>query len=337
VTAGLGPRTTTRLSEAVDRVRVLLDRSLARLADLDLMAPSHPIGGKLLRPRLLLVFALKNDEECMPLDRVAALAAAVELIHLASLHHDDVIDASPHRRQAASARELFGNKVSILFGDAILTAALDLLLRVSSRRMQRAVAHAVRETLRGEIAQHTGHRSPAISDRECVRVAALKTGSLFGLAAQLGALASGDPPEVSAVAYRIGRRLGTAYQLVDDAMDYLGTAEQLGKEPGSDYRQGIATLPLVRAWRAASPFERQMLEEGFAGNGNANFASVRRTIVESPTLSSNAATAREQLRSARELLPLLTQTDQADRIAAYCDEIEGRIELSQQECPARPS
>jgi octaprenyl-diphosphate synthase len=330
VTAGVSLAVSTRLAEAVDLVRGVLDRKLSRLADLDLMAPNYPVGGKLLRPRLLLTLALKPDDDGPHLDRLAALAATVELIHLASLHHDDVIDASPHRRQVASAREQFGNKVSILFGDAILTAALDLLLGGSSRRMQRAVARAVRETLRGEIAQHTGHRNPSISERECVRVAALKTGSLFGLAAQLGALAAGEPEPVVRLAFRMGRRLGTAYQLMDDAMDYLGNSEILGKEPGSDYRQGIATLPLVSAWLFGSPADRMAIDQSFGANGSSDFSGVQLIISRRSNIGRTRAAAFHQLGWARSAIPELGLPDRVGQVEAFCREIEDRIWLAVQ-------
>jgi octaprenyl-diphosphate synthase len=311
----------------VEQVRAILERKLARLAELDLMAPSHPVGGKLLRPRLLLAIAIRADDDGANLGRAAALAAAVELIHLASLHHDDVIDASPHRRQASSAREQFGNKVSILFGDAILTAALDLLLRISSRRMQRAVSRAVRETLRGEIAQHTNHRTPAVSERECIRIAALKTGSLFGLAAQLGALAANESESVARQAFLLGRRLGTAYQLTDDAMDYVGTTDTLGKEPGSDYRQGIATLPLVSAWRASSGADRMVLEAGFGSNGRSDLPGVKRIVGTPPVIGKTVAAAFHQLGWARSAIPELGAEDRVSQIEAFCREIEDRIWL----------
>lgn len=313
------------LEAALQQVRADLEQRLAALASLTLMAPTGGASGKLLRPRLLLTVAAPEDLRLPVSEQIVSLAAAVELIHLATLHHDDVLDDSPHRRRAQSARQLFGNKVSILFGDALLAAALDALLRCSDRRMQAAVARAVTATLRGEIAQHTGHRTLELAEVECVRVASLKTGSLFGLAAQLGSLATGRGRETALVAYRVGRRLGTAFQLIDDALDFAATAELLGKEPGSDYRQGIATLPLACAWRASGEAERRVLAAGFGADGNGDFATVREIVLRPDHFEPTLAAVERQLARARALVPALALPDCGGLIAAYFQEIEERI------------
>ena len=315
------------LEAGLERVRGELAHRLTGLASLNLMVSDEAaVQGKLLRPRLLLTLAAAPGERAPPPDRAAALAAAVELIHLASLHHDDVIDNSPHRRQADSVRQRLGNKVSILFGDALLAAALEVLLRCSNRRMQAALARAMTATLRGEISQHTGHRRLDLEDTECVRVASLKTGSLFGLAAKLGAMVAAEGRETAAVAYRLGRRLGTAFQLIDDALDYAAGVERLGKEPGSDYQQGIATLPLVCAWREAAPGERDILEAGFGvGGATADFAAVRRIVVGSSSFERALVAAERQLHLARGLVPSLGMPERERLIADYFQEIEARI------------
>jgi len=310
---------------ALERTRAELELRLAELAGLNLMAPSGGGGcGKLLRPRLLLTFAAASGTP-PPLERAAALGAAVELIHLATLHHDDVLDDSPHRRRADSARERFGNKVSILFGDALLAAALDVLLRAASRRMQFAVARAVTLTLRGEMAQHLGHRTLPVDETDCIRVAARKTGSLFALAARLGALLAASPEPTLAPAYRLGWRLGTAFQLIDDALDYAGDRVQLGKEPGADYRQGIATLPLVLAWRAASGPERGLLEAGFGANGSSDFGRIREIVLGPAGFEPSLRAARRQLALARACLAGLELDGLPPLLGDYFAVLEARI------------
>ena len=309
--------------EGLDQVRGRLERSLARAASVNGLVPVPPPAGKLLRPRLLLQVALAAGPPAPPVRRAALLAAIVELIHLATLYHDDVLDASPERRRRASGLELLGNKVSILFGDAILTAALDLLVRCP-RRMQRAAVHAITATLRGEVTQHLEHRVLDLTEAECARVAALKTGSLFGLAAELGAMVSGLSEERSRLAGRFGRRLGAAYQLLDDVLDYAGSLETLGKEPGSDYRQGIATLPLIFAWQRSGAPERRMIETGFGGNGTANFETVREIVLWPGHFRPAVRAALEQLEGARALLLPLGLSDNAP-LAAFMHDIEQRI------------
>lgn len=308
----------------LQNVRARLTARFRDLADLHLMPPETEVAGKLLRPRLLLLVAATAGEGEPPADRSASLAAAVELVHLSTLHHDDVLDDSPHRRRAASVRGALGNKVSILFGDALMVAAIDVLLRCTSRRMHFAVIRAATATLRGEVEQHLGHRVLDLTDRDCLRVAKLKTGSLFGLAARLGALLVGAGPDTVAAAQRFGWRAGTAFQLIDDALDYAADAEVLGKEPGSDYREGIATLPLVRAWRDVSDADRPVLQSGFGQNGAGGFTTVREIVLRRHHFDGCLATARRQLRRALDELPVIDPRA-TGLLAEYVDLIAARI------------
>jgi octaprenyl-diphosphate synthase len=190
--------------------------------------------------------------------------------------------------------------------------------------MQRAVVQAITATLRGEVTQHLEHRSLSLSEAECTRVAALKTGSLFGLAAELGAMVAGLPGERSTLAARFGRRLGTAYQLLDDALDYAGNHEALGKEPGSDYRQGIATLPLILAWQRSGAPERRMIEAGFGGNGTDDFEAVRDIVLWPGHIRAAVRAAGEQIEGARALLPALGLIDDT-QCAAFIRDIDQRL------------
>jgi octaprenyl-diphosphate synthase len=313
------------LESAMNDVRGRLSQRLSRLADLGLMPRNPRVAGKLLRPRLLLIFAAAGGKAMPGGDRAVSLAAAVELIHLATLHHDDVLDDSPHRRQAHSTQAMFGNKVSILFGDALVTGALEVVLRSASRPMQIAVIRAVTATLSGEVEQHLGHRGLDVAGGACVKVARLKTGSLFGLAARLGALLGGLDPAAALTARRLGRRLGTAFQLIDDALDYAGDLELLGKEPGADYRKGIATLPLVRAWQAASEPDRLTLKAGFGHSHGGDFATVREIVLRSAPFGRCMAAARRQLGRARVDRSLLELGPLGSLLDDYVGEIERRI------------
>jgi octaprenyl-diphosphate synthase len=313
------------LETATNDVRARLSDRLTRLAGLGLLPRNPRVAGKLLRPRLLLIFAASGGEAMPTRDRVVSLAAAVELIHLATLYHDDVLDDSPHRRRAESAQAVFGNKLSILFGDALVTGALEVVLRSASRRMQISVIRAVTATLAGEVEQHLGHRVLDVAGTACVKVARLKTGSLFGLASGLGALLGGLDPAAIATARRLGRRLGTAFQLIDDALDYAGDLELLGKEPGADYRKGIATLPLVRAWHAASEHDRHILEAGFGRGRGGDFATVREIVLRSAPFERCVATARRQLGRARVDLAVLELGPVGSLLDDYVGEIERRI------------
>lgn len=311
---------------ALAEVRARLDGRLGDLAGIRPDAFPPTAAGKLLRPRLLFAMMGEGGAGHGPEGRAISLALTVELIHLATLSHDDVLDDSPKRRRELSARETLGNKISILYGDALLAEALEIILRVGSRRMLRAVSRAVTATLRGELAQHLSHRTPDLDPRDCVRVAALKTGSLFGLAARLGAMHRDAPAEIEALAWRLGRRLGTAYQLIDDALDYAGSAAVLGKEPGSDFGQGIATLPLVLAWRGSAGTDRRaVLEDGFGRNGRADFTAVRAIVMQQNSFATALAAARQELERARGCASAVTPPASAALLDGVFAECEARL------------
>jgi octaprenyl-diphosphate synthase len=320
--ATLRPRATLGVDPALEVVRERLGRELAALARLNLAPTTAP--GKLLRARLLLTVAATVVGEAPTTDRATSLAAAVELLHLATLHHDDVLDDSPHRRRMASARRIFGNKVSILFGDALVASAFDTLLRCASRRMQFAVVRALTVTVRGEIEQQLNHRTLDVDAAACVRVARLKTGSLFALSAGLGALLGGDPG-AAADARRLGRRLGTAYQLIDDALDYAGDYDDLGKAPGADYREGIATLPLVLAWRSVAEGDREVLRAGFGRGESGDFAAVRDLVVGGDHFVSCLAEIRRRLDLVRRSVIALSSGPPSRLLMAYVDQIQDRL------------
>lgn len=321
----------TWLAGALESVREELQARLLVLPGLDPLSSARQLpAGKLLRPRLLLCVAAAAGGTGSVTRKVTSLAAVVELIHLATLYHDDVLDGSPHRRRVASVRQRLGNKISILFGDALLAAAVETMLRRSNRRTLTTIARAVTTTLHGEMEQHLRHRRVDLAEADCIRIARLKTGSLFALAGRLGAMMGGASAGVVQEAARMGRRLGTAFQLIDDALDYAGSAEVLGKEPGADYREGIATLPLVNAWLGAAPNDRHVIEKGLGRHGAGSFPAVRALVTHPECFSITLGAARLYVDRARRSLAELEKVVHVQPlIAAYIRDIERRIpELS---------
>jgi octaprenyl-diphosphate synthase len=316
------------LADALEAVRAELQRLLRVLPGLDPRDDARKLpGGKLLRPRLLLAMAAATGGTASVNGRVTSLAAVVELIHLATLYHDDVLDASSRRRRVASVRQRLGNKISILFGDALLATAVDTMLRRADRRTLTTIARAVTATLQGEMEQHLRHRTLDLEEKACLRAARLKTGSLFGLAARLGAMLGGStvPAPGAPDAARFGRRVGTAFQLIDDALDYAGSFEVLGKEPGADYREGIATLPLVHAWRTATPAERHVLELGF-GRRTGGFGAVRAIVLRPARFVRTQNAARRHLERGRAELARIDGLDREfPMLDAFIRDIELRI------------
>lgn len=212
-------------------------------------------GGKRLRPLLVLLAAQFADPGA---PGVVPAAVVVELTHLATLYHDDVMDEAELRRGAASANSRWGNTVAILTGDFLFARASDLLadlgsecVRIQARTFERLVAGQIRET--------TGPESGTDAVEHYLRVLSDKTGSLIGTSCRFGGMLAGAEEATIEVLARFGERYGVAFQLSDDLLDVASTSAQSGKRPGTDLREGVATLPVLYARRDGSAHMRAAL------------------------------------------------------------------------------
>ncbi|CAN5414748.1 hypothetical protein BH10PSE19_BH10PSE19_12520 [soil metagenome] len=197
-------------------------------------------GGKRLRPLLVLLsaraFAYSGNHHI-------TLAAIIELIHTATLLHDDVVDASKLRRGKASANSIWGNEASVLVGDYLYSRAFQMMISVNNMTIFEILAEAANTLAAGEVLQLIQQHNPAIDEARYMQVIQSKTAKLFEVAAKTGAILSErSPQEITAIA-KYGMHLGTAFQLVDDALDYCATSKEFGKNLGDDLAEGKATLP----------------------------------------------------------------------------------------------
>jgi octaprenyl-diphosphate synthase len=220
-------------------------------------------GGKRLRPMLTLATASMCGYEGAG---HVKLAAAVEFMHTATLLHDDVVDESDMRRGKLAARMLWGNEASVLVGDFLLGQAFKMMVEVGSLPCLDVLSSAAVVIAEGEVMQLSAAKDTQTSEADYLAVISAKTAALFGAACEVGAIL-GDRAEAEAEACRdYGLNLGIAFQLIDDALDYGGTAATLGKNVGDDFREGKITLPVVLAFRRGSEpekaFWRRALEEG---------------------------------------------------------------------------
>ena len=235
-------------------------------------------GGKRIRPRLVLLFA-----QALGFEGSARyeLAAIVEFIHTATLLHDDVVDESSLRRGRATANAVFGNAASVLVGDFLYSRAFQMMVSVSNLRVLEVLADATNVIAEGEVLQLMNMHDPDLAVSEYLRVIRFKTAKLFEASARLGAVISGATRELEEACASYGRALGTAFQLIDDLLDYEGDSRELGKNVGDDLREGKPTLPLLIAMGRCSDEERTLLrhaiENGAAEELNAILAIVRRT------------------------------------------------------------
>jgi octaprenyl-diphosphate synthase len=235
-------------------------------------------GGKRIRPRLVLLFANALGYSG---DHQFTLAATVEFIHTATLLHDDVVDESSLRRGRQTANAVFGNAASVLVGDFLYSRAFQMMVSVENMRVLDVLADATNVIAEGEVLQLMNMHDPDLAVDEYLRVIRSKTAKLFEASARLGAILACADAALEQSCAEYGRALGTAFQLVDDLLDYDGETHELGKNVGDDLREGKPTLPLLVAMARGSEVERGLIrhaiEHGEIKRLPEVVAAVRRT------------------------------------------------------------
>jgi octaprenyl-diphosphate synthase len=243
---------------AMQRVdAVIRERLSSRVALIDQIS-GYIIGagGKRIRPRLVLLFSEALGFEG---PQRYELAAIVEFIHTATLLHDDVVDESALRRGRATANAMFGNAASVLVGDFLYSRAFQMMVSVGSMRVLDVLADATNVIAEGEVLQLMNMHDPDLAVADYLRVIRFKTAKLFEASARLGAVLAGASAALEESCAEFGRSLGTAFQLVDDLLDYEGNSEDLGKNVGDDLREGKPTLPLLVAMERGTATQRDLI------------------------------------------------------------------------------
>jgi octaprenyl-diphosphate synthase len=231
-------------------------------------------GGKRLRP-LSVVLAARACGHAGH-NHVPA-AAIIEFIHTATLLHDDVVDGSDLRRGRNTANHVFGNEASVLVGDYLYSRAFQMMVELGDLRIQEVMANATNTIAEGEVLQLMNAHDPETTEQRYLEVIYRKTAKLFEAGAQMAAILSGSPREIEQAMIGYGRHLGTAFQLVDDALDYKSTAAEMGKNLGDDLAEGKPTLPLIHALRSAEAAAR-VAKGSEATAGKAAAAAIREAI-----------------------------------------------------------
>ncbi len=214
-------------------------------------------GGKRLRPALLLL-------TCGALGYVGEqrfnLAAVVEFIHTATLLHDDVVDDSALRRGNATANETFGNPASVLVGDFLYSRSFQMMVDAQNMRVMQVLADATNVIAEGEVMQLMNMHNAELDEAGYLQVIRSKTAKLFEASARVGAILAESTPETETICADYGQALGTAFQVIDDVLDYTGEAAIMGKNLGDDLREGKATLPLIAAMQRGTAEQRQLVK-----------------------------------------------------------------------------
>ena len=221
-------------------------------------------GGKRLRPLVVLIAARACGYSG---SRHTEAAAIIEFIHTATLLHDDVVDGSDLRRGRDTANAVWGNEASVLVGDYLYSRAFQMMVSLGIPRIMGVMADATNKIAEGEVLQLMNAHDPDTTEERYFEVIYRKTARLFEAGTQIAAILAGAPPDIEAAMLRYGKHLGTAFQLVDDALDYQSNSAELGKNVGDDLAEGKPTLPLIHALKNGSPADQALIRTAILEGG----------------------------------------------------------------------
>ena len=262
-------------------------------------------GGKRIRPVLVLLLANAYGYKGTAHHE---LAAVVEFIHTATLLHDDVVDESSMRRGRQTANALFGNAASVLVGDYLYSRSFEMMTSLDNMRVMSILSRATTVIAEGEVLQLLNMHDPDVTHESYLKVIRSKTAKLFEAAAELGALVGGADDEQIAAAGEYGRSLGTAFQLIDDVLDYAGDAAEIGKNLGDDLREGKPTLPLIWLMENGTPEQRQLVRSCIEHGDEEQFEAVLAAVTSSGALDYTRQQAEEAARRAAEAISGLPES-----------------------------
>ena len=273
-------------------------------------------GGKRLRPALVLFTAgamgYKGTHH-------HELAAVVEFIHTASLLHDDVVDESDLRRGNRTANAIYGNAAAVFVGDFMYSRAFQMMVGVDSMHVMRVLADATNVIAEGEVLQLLNcHNADVVID-DYLRVIRYKTAKLFEAAARLGGIVAGADPETEARLAAFGMHLGTAFQLIDDVLDYSADEADTGKHLGDDLAEGKPTLPLIHVMQHGTPEQAALVRGAIEHGGRDDFAAVLAAIRDSGALAETLRYAQEESKRAIEAISVLPPSNFKDALLQLSD------------------
>ena len=272
-------------------------------------------GGKRIRPMLVLLFSGALGFEGR--ERYE-LAATVEFVHTATLLHDDVVDESALRRGRKTANALFGNAASVLVGDFVYSRAFQMMVSVNRMRVLEVLADATNVIAEGEVLQLMNMHDPDLAVEDYLRVIRFKTAKLFEASARLGAVLAGASRELEESCADFGRSLGTAFQLVDDLLDYEGNSDELGKNVGDDLREGKPTLPLLVAMERASEPDRALIRHAIEQGELQKLPEVLAIVRQTGALDATREAAQREADKARTVLLALPASRARTALLELC-------------------
>lgn len=301
-----------RAVDAVIRHRLDSDVALVRQVAEYIIAG----GGKRLRPALVLLsagaFGYRGTQHHQ-------LAAVVEFIHTATLLHDDVVDASDLRRGQATANALFGNSAAVLVGDFVYSRAFQMMVETDSMRVMQVLAEATNTIAEGEVMQLMNVHDADTDEARYLEVIRRKTAKLFEASTRLGAILGGGSPSQEEAMAVYGMHLGSAFQLIDDVLDYSGATQAIGKNLGDDLAEGKPTLPLIHAMRCGTEAQRALIRGAIEGGGRDAFPEVMAALQSTGSIAYAREAARREAATARAAVSALPASPHRDALAALAD------------------
>ena len=323
---------------AMDRLQTLILSDLEAVEALLMTRAASPVetipdmssyiisaGGKRLRPMITLAAA--NAAGGPTSESTHCLAAAVEFIHTATLLHDDVVDDSALRRGKAAARNVWGNSASILVGDFLFARAFTLMVETNSLRILEILSNASCVIAEGEVRQLAALGRADLDREEYMAIVEAKTAVLFEAAARAGALTAVEEGPISNALGEYGRRLGRAFQLVDDALDYGGLTDKLGKSVGDDFREGKLTLPVLIARERSGPEARAFWDRAIqpAQQTDDDLQTAIQQIRDTGAVEASLDAAKDEVTAAKQALSRLPTSDYVDALSDVADFVVERV------------
>lgn len=273
-------------------------------------------GGKRLRPALhLMASAAAGVKD----DTRLELAAVIEFIHTATLLHDDVVDESELRRGRKTANAIFGNSASVLVGDFLYSRAFQMMVGIDNMRVMEVMAEATNRIAEGEVLQLLSIHNPEVDESRYLEVIHRKTAKLFQAATRLAGVMAGVPAALEQGLADFGTHVGTAFQLIDDVLDYSGDTGTIGKNVGDDLAEGKPTLPLIYAMRTGTPAQTALIRNAIEHGGRGDFGAVAAAIRETGALDYARAAARREVDAACAAIQDLPQSPAKAALAGLAE------------------
>jgi octaprenyl-diphosphate synthase len=252
-------------------------------------------------------------------DKHTLLAAIIEFIHTATLLHDDVVDGSDLRRSRDTANAVWGNAASVLVGDFLYSRSFEMMVDVDNMRVMDILSHATNRIAEGEVLQLLNCHDPDTDEQKYLEVILRKTATLFEAGSRLGAVLCNSSPEEEQALADYGRHLGIAFQIIDDALDYSESSEEIGKNIGDDLAEGKPTLPLIRAMQVGTPEQRQSLRDVIEKGGREQIDIVKEAIASTDAIEYTFKAAEAEAAKAKEALEILPPSSYRSALAALAE------------------